>query len=76
MVAMSNGLNDHCVIQCCMCGRLFSIMYNIEHMTAWLCGSGYIQDIMPYLTSGERELFLSSTCSDCFDKLYMVDNDV
>ena len=77
MVAFANNLDDHCTIQCRMCDNIYLIMYNREDMVDWLSGSGFIQDILPYLTAGERELLISSTCSDCFDKLFPpdVDND-
>jgi hypothetical protein len=29
-----------------------------------------IQKAMPYLTADEREMFISGTCSDCWDKLF------
>lgn len=70
MVAMAHELNDHCNIQCKMCGNIYSIMYNREDMVSWLSGSGYIQDIMDYLTPGERELLISGTCGKCFDSLF------
>jgi hypothetical protein len=44
-------------------------------MVDWLSGSLPIQDAMPYLTDGERELFLSYTCNDCFNNLFGLDND-
>lgn len=70
MVAMTHELDDHCVVQCRMCGRNYTIMYNREDMISWLSGSGFIQDIMDYLTDGERELLISHTCSNCFDSLF------
>ena len=70
MVAMAHDLNDHCKIQCRMCDNIYSIMYNREDMVSWLSGSGYIQDIMDYLTPGERELLISHTCEKCFDTLF------
>jgi hypothetical protein len=45
-------------------------MYNREDMVSWLSGSGYIQDIMDYLTPAERELLISGTCGKCFDTLF------
>ena len=34
---------------------------------AWHNGK-YIQDAFPYLTAGQRELMLSNTCDDCWQK--------
>lgn len=57
-------------IQCRLCGTTYAIMYNREDMVDWLSGHGFIQDIMPYLSDAERELVLSRTCGECFDKLF------
>lgn len=76
MVAISNNRNDIADIRCVHCGRYFTIFYNREHMVDWLSGSLSIQDAMPYMTAGERELFISGTCSECFDFLFpALDND-
>ena len=35
------------------------------------CHNGkYIQDAFPYLTAGQRELMLSNTCDDCWQKFF------
>jgi uncharacterized OB-fold protein len=76
MVAISNNRNDIADVRCNECGRYFQIFYNREDMVDWLSGSRSIQDAMPYMTAGERELFISGTCSDCFDLLFPpLDND-
>jgi len=76
MVAISDNRNDIADVRCLTCGRYFSIFYNREDMVDWLSGSLAIQDAMPYLTPGERELFLSGTCNDCFDSMFsMLDNN-
>lgn len=77
MVCLNNNLDSHVSIQCWKCQRYYTIMYNRNDMLDWLSGSGFVQDILSYLTAGERELLLSGTCSGCFDKLFSddVDND-
>jgi hypothetical protein len=73
---MMNGVDSHVDIQCWKCQQFYTIMYNRDDMTAWLGGSGFIQDIMGYLTDGERELLISGTCSRCFDSLFStIDTD-
>ena len=42
---------------------------------AWKNDEGCIQDVLPYLSSGDRELLLSATCSKCFDKMFEGDLD-
>jgi hypothetical protein len=70
MVAISDNRTDIADVRCVVCGQYFTIFYNREDMISWLSGSQPIQDAMPYLTAGERELFISGTCSECFDFLF------
>jgi hypothetical protein len=41
-----------------------------QDMQKWKDGEGYIQDVLHYLSAGDRELLLSSTCDDCFQKMF------
>lgn len=74
MVAFANR-DTSTVVQCRHCGVGYSIIYNRQDMVDWLAGSGYIQDIMPYLSAGERELLISSTCDSCFSEMFGIDNE-
>lgn len=56
-------------VQCGHCGVSYSLLYNREDMVDWLAGVGFIQDMMPYLSSAERELLISGTCGACFDRI-------
>jgi hypothetical protein len=44
-------------------------MINPQDVIDWQAGK-YIQDAMPYLSKGERELLISGTCDECFDKMF------
>jgi hypothetical protein len=70
MVAIADNRTDIADVRCQMCGQYYQIFYNREDMVDWLSGSLLIQDAMPYLTSGERELFISGTCGTCFDVMF------
>jgi len=74
MVAFAKR-DDVAEVRCRQCGVSYSIMYNREDMLDWLSGSGYIQDLMPYLSSGERELFISGTCDNCWQNMFGTDLD-
>ena len=76
MVAFAER-NDSAEVRCRMCGVSYSIMYNRQDMLDWLSGSGYIQELMPYLSVGERELLISGTCDNCWKNMFGddVDND-
>jgi hypothetical protein len=76
MVAVCDNRSDIANVQCALCGTVYSIFYNRKDMLDWLSGQNYIQDAMPYLTPSERELLISRTCGDCFDKMFPPDLDI
>ncbi|AZS06762.1 hypothetical protein HOU95_gp045 [Streptomyces phage Hiyaa] len=41
-----------------------------EDLAAWQRGEGHIQDIFPYLTPAEREMFQSGICGDCWNVVF------
>ena len=71
MIAANNQVYN---VECEHCGILYHILADEEDMIAWLSGSGYIQDLMPYLAAAERELLISGTCDYCW-KLMFGGND-
>lgn len=63
-------------IECVRCRRWFNILVNRYDLDDWMSGSMPIQEAMEYLSPSERELLLSQTCGDCFDKMFPpLDND-
>ena len=62
-------------IECVHCRRWFNILVNRHDLGDWLSGTLPIQDALGYLSSNERELLISQTCGDCFDKLFTPDLD-
>ena len=69
MIAYNNDYFD-CIIKtsCKECLGQFIIFLRQDDYIKWINGEGFIQDIFNYLAPGERELLLTRTCSDCFDK--------
>lgn len=49
-------------------------LYKEDH-DAWKSGGVLIQEAMPYLTPGERELLISGTCDGCWDELFGSDEE-
>jgi hypothetical protein len=70
MVAAVDNRNDVAKVDCRMCDAVYALVYNREDMLDWLSGSKFIQDALPYLSDSERELLISHTCGNCFDKLF------
>ena len=55
--------------ECRCCGNAQRIDANVSDFIAWQGGS-LIQDAMPYLSAGQRELLISKTCEPCFDTMF------
>ena len=65
---------------CNLCKGQTEMMVNINDYAAWEDDRGkpeglLIQDAMPYLTADEREVLISGTCGNCFDKMFPEPNE-
>ena len=57
-------------IECQDCHRWFFLPgITPEQVDRWRCGA-LIQDVLPQLSPGERELFISGECEDCFELIF------
>ena len=72
MVATDKNVYD---VQCRQCGVVYNILANRDDIQDWLSGSGYIQDILSYLSAAERELLISGTCDVCWKSMFGSDED-
>lgn len=68
MVALTRR-DETIVVVCRLCRRHYDLLVNMGDVRSWMDGT-YIQDAMPYLSAGERELLISHTCDDCWKVLY------
>lgn len=57
------------LVTCHMCNTDHEIKVDPFDYERWQQGE-LIQNVMPYLTAGERELLISQTCDPCFKKLF------
>jgi hypothetical protein len=57
-------------VKCRECAANHVLFVKISDYIKWKYNEGFIQDLLPYLTNGERELLISGTCSDCFDRMF------
>jgi hypothetical protein len=69
---VNTNVESHSIV-CGSCRREYNIIADRNDMEAWLSGDKYIQDALSYLSASERELLLTQTCNDCFEKMF--DND-
>lgn len=66
----SNPDIEEIVVQCVGCKRTFVLHVTRTGFQRWRYEGVLIQQAMPDLTADERELLMTSTCGDCFDKLF------
>ena len=56
-------------VDCRICSNEFTLQVNQNDLKDWQEGK-FIQDAMPYLSAGERELMISNICEKCFANLF------
>jgi hypothetical protein len=60
---------------CPLCGKVSLVTVNIDAYRAWLNREGKIQDLLPGLTSSEREILMTGTCDPCWDIMWKEDEE-
>jgi hypothetical protein len=55
---------------CHRCGTEHLLRVNLDDWLTYESSVGLIQNILPYLTPAERELLISGTCGDCWEKMW------
>ena len=71
MVAINEDVADTVMAaRCNICAANHVIFVKMHDYIEWKNGAGFIQDLMPYLSEGDRELLISGTCSQCFDSMF------
>ena len=55
-------------VECKSCHRTYALRMPVDAYAQWMCGAA-IQNALPMLSPGERELLISGICEDCFDAL-------
>lgn len=62
--------NTHCRFKCVFYGKTLEIVVKTKDYQEWRSGNRCsIQEIFPYLSKEDREMFISGVCDDCFKKL-------
>jgi hypothetical protein len=57
------------MMQCRKCKRDVQISATSEQIAEWQAGK-LIQDAMPNVPAGEREMFITKICDDCFKAIF------
>lgn len=55
--------------KCIICGKEVIVFVHRDDFEKFKQGK-HVQDCFPYLEPGERELFLTSICDNCFQEMF------
>lgn len=55
---------------CFRCNEASEITVNAEGLRRWQEDGVFIQDALPEISAGDRELLLSGTCNPCFQAMF------
>ena len=62
-------------ISCEHCINEYDIEVDVEGYNRWMQGLGYAQDELHENEAWERELLLSATCPECWDRFFPDDEE-
>ena len=57
------------VIQCSSCDQAYTLDVTNDQLQRWSKGE-LAQNVFTNLTAAERELLITQTCGECFNKLF------
>jgi hypothetical protein len=60
---------------CIYCGDSITFMMTESQYKSWKINRNYIQDVFPHLDSATRESMISGTHPECWDKIFMEENE-
>lgn len=61
--------------ECMFCGKTGEVEVTDAELFAYKTQPGFIQNVLPRLSDGEREMLISGTHSECFDSMFGEDED-
>ena len=70
MIDFPEDKKDEFNVECKHCHKVYSIYLYEEDFDAWNNDEGYIQDLMSYLTAGEREFIKTGITPDDWDSMF------
>lgn len=70
---LSDPLDLEFELECKYCDYEENISVHESDYISWHNGE-FIQDAFPYLTAGQRELMISNTCDDCWQRFFPDDD--
>ena len=62
-------------VNCSGCGVDYHVSVDYDGYVSWRNGEGFIQDLLPDNNPAERELLISNTCDECYNKMFWYKED-
>lgn len=64
-------------VTCCFCNKVHELRVVEEDAFEYMSQNRRcVQDIFPYLSAEERELLISNICPDCWDAMFLIDEEM
>lgn len=63
-------------VTCNICKSTKEVRVDKSDYEKWVRREGVIQELLHYLSAGDRELLISGTCDDCFKSMFGEEEDL
>jgi hypothetical protein len=60
---------------CPFCNETHTVEVSATGFQRWAVDGEYIQNALPELNSDNRELLMTGTCAECWDNIFMEDDE-
>lgn len=58
-------------VKCRTCGEYIYLSVREQDYNEWVGDNPrHVQDVFPYLNASEREMLITQTCGDCWNKMF------
>lgn len=57
-------------VRCPICGEYHSVFVEKADYWKWIKNNLHVQGVFPYLSAEEREILISGTCPDCWNRMF------
>lgn len=61
--------------ECVRCHKMIQINVTNEQLIEYIQGDKLIQNVMPQLKPGEREMFISGICDQCWSLIFPLEEE-
>lgn len=65
-----SDINSQVDTQCLICDEIHEIRMTASDYLSWKVMGNYVQEVFPHLSASAREIAISGTCPECWDRMY------